>query len=152
MHASGVQGTFGKAMVGLKVTRFDGGPHLDPAVGVARAGEDSLGLVLMLGYLIAAVLPRKQGLHDLLAATYVVREGPRAPLWRSSSLSQASRCRWWSYRWSWIAALKKMGATWRRRWFLGPDEAGPAPAQDWVKQALRHVQEWVKQAVGSSRN
>ena len=32
--------------------------------------------VLMLGYLMAAVLPRKQALHDLMAGTYVVRHGP----------------------------------------------------------------------------
>jgi uncharacterized RDD family membrane protein YckC len=76
MHASGVQGTIGKAIVGLKVTRFDG-----QRISIVRSVWRELSKVfssaiLMLGYLIAAVLPRKQALHDLLAATYVVREGP----------------------------------------------------------------------------
>jgi uncharacterized RDD family membrane protein YckC len=79
MHASGVQGTFGKVIVGLKVTRFDGRP-----ISILRSVWRELGKilsasVLMLGYLAAAVLPRKQALHDLLAATYVVREGPSRP-------------------------------------------------------------------------
>src|SRR5262245_42916968 len=76
MHASGVQGTIGKAIVGLKVTRFDG-----DRISIVRSVWRELSKVFssaifMLGYLIAAVLPRKQALHDLLAATYVVRGGP----------------------------------------------------------------------------
>ena len=30
----------------------------------------------LLGYIMAAFTPRKQALHDLMSATYVVREGP----------------------------------------------------------------------------
>ena len=76
MHASGWQATVGKAMVGLKVGRFDG-----RRISILRSLWRELAkifsaAVLMLGYLMAAVLPRKQGLHDLMAATYVVREGP----------------------------------------------------------------------------
>src|SRR5262249_16442991 len=80
MHASGVQGTFGKAIVGLKLARFDG-----RRISILQSVWRELmkipsAAVLMLGYLIAAVLPRKQALHDLLAATYVVREGPSRAL------------------------------------------------------------------------
>jgi len=76
MHASGVQGTLGKAIVGLKVARFDG-----RRISILRSVWRELAkilsaAVLMLGYLMAALMPRKQGLHDLMAATYVVREGP----------------------------------------------------------------------------
>jgi uncharacterized RDD family membrane protein YckC len=80
MHASGVQATLGKAIVGLKVARFDG-----RRISIVRSVWRELSKVFstaifMLGYLIAAVLPRKQALHDLLAATYVVREGPSRAL------------------------------------------------------------------------
>jgi len=76
MHASGTQATLGKAIVGLKVARFDG-----RRISILRSVWRELAkvfsaAVLMLGFVIAALLPRKQGLHDLLAATYVVREGP----------------------------------------------------------------------------
>src|SRR3954462_6577401 len=74
MHASGTQATLGKAIVGLKVARFDG-----RRISILRSVWRELAkgfsaIPLMLGYLLAALLPRKQGLHDLLAATYVVRE------------------------------------------------------------------------------
>src|SRR6185295_689445 len=76
MQASGTQATLGKAIVGLKVARFDG-----RRISILRSVWRELAKVfsaipLMLGYLLAALMPRKQGLHDLLAATYVVREGP----------------------------------------------------------------------------
>lgn len=75
MHASKVRATFGKAILGLKVTRFDG-----RRISILRAlwreiAKIVSGAVLMLGYLIAAVTPRKQALHDLMAGTYVAREG-----------------------------------------------------------------------------
>ena len=76
MQASALQATLGKAIVGLKLTRFDGS-----RISILRSAWRELAkmfsaAVFMLGYLIAAFLPRKQGLHDLMAATYVVREGP----------------------------------------------------------------------------
>ena len=75
MHASKAKATFGKAILGLKVTRFDG-----RRISILRAlwreiAKILSGAVLMLGYLIAAVTPRKQALHDLMAGTYVAREG-----------------------------------------------------------------------------
>lgn len=76
MHASRRQATFGKAIVGLRVTRFDG-----RRISILRSVWREIakifsGAVLMLGYIMAAFTPRKQGLHDLMSATYVVREGP----------------------------------------------------------------------------
>ncbi len=76
MHASRRQATFGKSIVGLKVTRFDG-----RRIGLLRAlwreiAKFFSSAVLMLGYILAAFTPRKQALHDLMSATYVVREGP----------------------------------------------------------------------------
>src|SRR5262245_46896920 len=74
-HIAGLQGPVGKAIVGLKVTRFDG-----QSISIVRSvwrevAKVFSSAILLLGFLIAAVLPRKQALHDLLAGTYVVREG-----------------------------------------------------------------------------
>ena len=73
--ASRLNATFGKAILGLRVTRFDG-----RRISFLRAlwreiAKIFSGAVFMLGYVIAAVTPRKQALHDLMAATYVTREG-----------------------------------------------------------------------------
>jgi uncharacterized RDD family membrane protein YckC len=75
LHASRLRATFGKALLGLHVTRFDG-----RRISILRAlwreiAKIFSGAVFMLGYVIAAVTPRKQALHDLIAATYVAREG-----------------------------------------------------------------------------
>jgi uncharacterized RDD family membrane protein YckC len=75
LHASRLRATFGKAILGLHVTRFDG-----RRVSVLRAlwreiAKIFSSAVFLLGYVIAAVTPRKQALHDLMAATYVAREG-----------------------------------------------------------------------------
>jgi uncharacterized RDD family membrane protein YckC len=76
MQASALEATLGKAIIGLKVTRFDG-----RRITVLRSLWRELAKVfsvatVLLGYLMAALMPRKQALHDLLAATYVVRDGP----------------------------------------------------------------------------
>src|SRR5580765_1728669 len=75
LHASRLRATFGKALLGLYVTRFDG-----RRISILRAlwreiAKIFSSAVFMLGYVIAAVTPRKQALHDLMAATYVAREG-----------------------------------------------------------------------------
>jgi len=75
LHASRLRATFGKALLGLRVTRFDG-----RRISILRAlwreiAKIFSSAVFLLGYVIAAVTPRKQALHDLMAATYVAREG-----------------------------------------------------------------------------
>jgi uncharacterized RDD family membrane protein YckC len=75
LHASRLRATFGKAILGLHVTRFDG-----RRISILRAlwreiAKIFSSAVFLLGYVIAAVTPRKQALHDLMAATYVAREG-----------------------------------------------------------------------------
>ena len=75
LHASRLRATFGKALLGLYVTRFDG-----RRISILRALWREItkifsSAVFMLGYVIAAFMPRKQALHDLMAATYVAREG-----------------------------------------------------------------------------
>ena len=76
MQASARQATFGKVLLGLKVTDYSGA-----RISLLRSFGRELakiisGAVFMVGYLIAAFTGRKQALHDLMASTYVVREGP----------------------------------------------------------------------------
>ena len=75
MHASARQATFGKALLGLKVARFDGRRISILRSLVRELAKIISGAVLMIGYVMAAFTPRKQALHDLVASTYVVREG-----------------------------------------------------------------------------
>ena len=65
--------TPGKMLLGLKVVRADG-----EAVGIGRALVRWMGqclslLLLGLGFLMVGLSGRKQGLHDKIAGTYIVR-------------------------------------------------------------------------------
>jgi len=75
LNASRLGATFGKAILGLRVSRFDGRRISFPRALWREIAKIFSGAVFMLGYVIAAVTPRKQALHDLMAATYVSREG-----------------------------------------------------------------------------
>lgn len=81
LHASPLQATFGKALVRLRLTGYQG-----ERVSFLRAlgremAKVPAGALLMLGFLMAGLTARKQALHDFLASTYVVREGrPRNAL------------------------------------------------------------------------
>ena len=149
MHASGVQGTVGKALVGLKVTRFDG-----ERISIFRSLWRELAkilsaAILMLGYLIAALLPRKQGLHDLLAGTYVVREGaPRAfvallvaiagialPVVVAPMVVDAE-------------VLKKMSGLVQSIVPQDVMKQVPRPVQDGMKEGFASMQDVVKHAIG----
>ena len=75
MHAASPQATIGKAMLRLRVTGYQGS-RISFLRSLGRELAKILsGSVLMLGYLIAAFTARKQALHDLVASTYVIREG-----------------------------------------------------------------------------
>ena len=81
MHATGLQATFGKAILRLRVTGYQGN-RISLLRSLGRELSKILsGAVMMLGYIIAGFTARKQALHDLMASTYVVREGkPRIVL------------------------------------------------------------------------
>ncbi len=71
-HASARQATLGKMAVGIKVVRSDG-HRISLARAVARFFAFILsGLILYIGYLMAAFTERKQALHDLICDTLVV--------------------------------------------------------------------------------
>ena len=69
--------TIGKWAAGLRILRTNGSP-----VGIGRAllrhfvGYPLSFITLGLGFLIVAFTSRGRGLHDLIAGTIVVREGP----------------------------------------------------------------------------
>src|SRR5882672_1404397 len=71
--------TVGKWATGLRILRKDG-----TAIGIGRAflrhfvGYPLSFVTLGLGFLVAAFTTRGRGLHDLIANTIVVREGPVA--------------------------------------------------------------------------
>ncbi len=72
-EASPWQATPGKRLLGLRVARVDGRP-LDLRTAAVRSLARSLcHLSLGLGYLLALSNRRRQGLHDLIAKTVVVR-------------------------------------------------------------------------------
>ncbi|HZZ36034.1 MAG TPA: RDD family protein [Caulobacteraceae bacterium] len=76
MQASARQATYGKSLVGLKVTGSNG-ERLSIARALAREVAKILSsLTFLIGYVLAAFTKRKQALHDLIASTYVVRAEP----------------------------------------------------------------------------
>ena len=71
-ESSARQATLGKMAIGIKVTDVDGRRiSLIRATGRFFAKILS-GLILLIGYIMAAFTARKQALHDILAGTLVV--------------------------------------------------------------------------------
>ena len=76
MQSSARQATYGKSLVGLKVTGY-GGERITLPRALAREAAKILStMTLLIGFVIAAFTTRKQALHDFMASTYVVRESP----------------------------------------------------------------------------
>jgi uncharacterized RDD family membrane protein YckC len=72
-ESSSWQGTVGKKVVGLRVTDLDG-----RRISFGRATGRHFGkilstLILFIGFIMVALTEKKQGLHDLLAGTLVVK-------------------------------------------------------------------------------
>lgn len=77
LTASSRQTTFGKQLCGLKVEHAGSGERISLLRSIARElAKFVSAAVLFIGFLLAAFTQRKQGLHDSLAATVVVRDGP----------------------------------------------------------------------------
>jgi uncharacterized RDD family membrane protein YckC len=74
MHASARQATFGKSLLGLKVTDSDG-ERLSIVRSLLREIAKIVSFIPMgIGFLLAAFTGRKQALHDMLVSTTVVRD------------------------------------------------------------------------------
>jgi uncharacterized RDD family membrane protein YckC len=68
--------TIGKKMLGLAIVTDQTRPGQGLGWGKAflrLLGHFVSGLVFSIGYLLVAFTSRKQGLHDMIAGTYVVR-------------------------------------------------------------------------------
>jgi uncharacterized RDD family membrane protein YckC len=66
------QATFGKRMLGLRVVDMDGQPIGFGRASVRFFGKVLSGLICSIGYLMAGFTEKKQGLHDMIAGTFVI--------------------------------------------------------------------------------
>jgi uncharacterized RDD family membrane protein YckC len=74
LWSSPMQATIGQKICGLRLIR-PGGNRISFARGIARVLAMILsGMLLCIGYLMVAFTERKQGLHDMIAGTYVVKD------------------------------------------------------------------------------
>lgn len=71
MHASKLQGTLGKVIVGIKVTDLNG-RRISFGRALGRFFATILSSILYIGYIMAAFTQRKQSLHDMIAGTVVI--------------------------------------------------------------------------------
>jgi len=76
MHASGRQATYGKALLGLRVTGTIGDRISFVKALVRELAKILSTLTFLIGYILAGVTKRKQALHDFIASTQVVRTEP----------------------------------------------------------------------------
>jgi uncharacterized RDD family membrane protein YckC len=74
LESSPMQGTIGKVALNLRVADTHGDPISFRRASFRNAFKILSSLFLGTGWLLAAFSPRKQGLHDLLAGTVVLRE------------------------------------------------------------------------------
>lgn len=80
MESGPRQATPGKRLLGLKVTGLDGAPITFGRATGCFFGKLLSGFILYIGFIMAAFTERRQGLHDLMARTLVLREDPGPPL------------------------------------------------------------------------
>ena len=74
MESSIHQATLGKILVGIRVTDLDGRQISFSQATGRHFGKYLSGLILCIGFLMAAFTEKKQALHDILAGTLVVRK------------------------------------------------------------------------------
>jgi len=67
------QATLGKRALGIKVTDLSGQPISFGRATGRHFGKIVSGLILGIGFIMAAFTQRKQGLHDMMAGTLVVK-------------------------------------------------------------------------------
>jgi len=73
MESSEAQATFGKQALDIKVTTLDGRRISWVRANGRFFGKLLSGAILGIGYMMAGFTEKKQGLHDILAGTLVVR-------------------------------------------------------------------------------
>ncbi len=73
MESSVKQATVGKLAMGIIVTDLNGGRITVVTALLRYVGRFVSALVLMIGYIMAAFTEKKQGLHDIIASTLVLK-------------------------------------------------------------------------------
>ena len=80
MESSSSQATVGKIALGIQVTDLQGNRiSFGKALGRNLAKILSA-LILYIGFIMAAFTAQKQGLHDMIAGTLVVKKGATTPM------------------------------------------------------------------------
>lgn len=74
MESSSKQATLGKLALGLIVVDQNGAPLSFGKAALRFVGKMVSGIILCIGYIMAAFTPRKQALHDMIAGTYVIKK------------------------------------------------------------------------------
>ncbi len=74
MEASKYQGTIGKIALGLIVTDANGGKLDFTKALVRNLCKIISSLIFCIGYIMAGFTEKKQGLHDIIAGTLVVKK------------------------------------------------------------------------------
>lgn len=73
MESSRHQATLGKKLLSMKVTDRNGGKVTFARATGRHFAKFISGLILFIGYIMVAFTQKKQGLHDMLADTFVVK-------------------------------------------------------------------------------
>ncbi|MGK7396218.1 MAG: RDD family protein [Candidatus Cyclobacteriaceae bacterium M3_2C_046] len=73
MESSSKQATLGKMVVGIKVTGMNGEQLSFGKATIRYIGKVISGMIMLIGYIIAAFTEKKQALHDFIASTVVIK-------------------------------------------------------------------------------
>jgi len=72
MEGGNQNATFGKRLVGIRVTDMQGAPIGYEKAVIRNIGKILSAFVLLIGFIMVMFTERKQGLHDLIAKTLVL--------------------------------------------------------------------------------
>ncbi|MFN4144387.1 MAG: RDD family protein [Runella sp.] len=73
MESSSKQATLGKMAMGIKVTDLNGNRINTTTAVIRYVGRIVSGIILLIGYIMAAFTDKKQALHDMMASTLVLK-------------------------------------------------------------------------------
>ncbi len=74
MESSKMQATVGKLALGLKVTDLEGNKLDFTKALIRNLSRIISGMIMLIGYIIAAFTEKKQALHDIIAGTLVLKK------------------------------------------------------------------------------
>jgi uncharacterized RDD family membrane protein YckC len=74
MESSKSQGTLGKMAVGIKVTDLEGNRISFSKAFLRSIGKIISNMIMYIGYIMAAFTEKRQGLHDMIASTLVLKK------------------------------------------------------------------------------